>query len=261
MNMLSPAEITQYASDVWYKKTNDSLSATIVSSVLAGIYIAMWGFFSVNSITWLAWAVPFGIIKLISWLAFSLGLILVVVAWAQLFTGNALLIISLLDKKISVFAFLKNLFSVYLFNFLWAIILVWLLYLGGWHTFDGWNISKTIVDIWLHKVSYWFVQALALGILCNILVCLGVWLAYSGKTVVDKIVWIVFPITAFVAWWFEHSIANMFYLPFAYILQESNLITIKSILIKNLLPVTIWNIIWWALFVGFLYRFLYKSNK
>lgn len=270
MTSLTPLEITDKASEVWQQKTNNKAWKTIISSILAWMFIAFWAVFSITSISWLNGVVPFGIIKLISWVTFSLWLILVMIAWAELFTWNSLLIISKLDKKITTRQMCKNRILVRLWNFVWAWIVIALTYFSKRYTF-WWNtIWETILNIWIQKVNYWFIQAICLWILCNILVCLWVRLARSWKRNSDKILWIIFPITAFVSAWFEHSIANMFYLPFAFILKNSqivtqsmntNVLTIKNILINNLLPVTIWNIIWWTIFVWLFYRIIYHKKN
>lgn len=270
MEALNPNEITAKAEDIWHKKANSKFNHTFLSWILAWMYIALWAVFSITSIAWLAPSVPFGIIKVISWLAFSLWLILVMVAGADLFTGNALLVIALFKKRISTYKLIKNLSIVYVSNFIWAMIIVWLTYWWWWHLWWDSIIAKTLYGMWIHKLEYSFGQAFFLGVLCNILVCLGVWLAYSGKSVTDKVIGIIFPITAFVAAWFEHSVANMFYLPFAYILKkigftmmnvDTSVLTMGNILLKNLLPVTLGNIVWWAVFVGIIYLYLYGRNE
>jgi len=266
--MLTPAEITEKTSEIWYKKANWVFSKTFFSGILGWMYIALWGFFSITSISWLAGVVPFWLIKVMAWLAFSLGLILVMIAWADLFTGNTMLFVARLNKKISWLQYIKNLFIIYLSNFVWALIVVSLLYVAWRHLNGDWIVAQTLFNIGTHKLTYWFWQAVSLGTLCNILVCLGVWLAYSGKTTTDKVMGIIFPITAFVAWWFEHSVANMFYLPFTYLLNitgaagitQSSSVTLHNIFVHNMLPVTIGNIIGWAIFVGGIYWCIYQKK-
>jgi len=219
MDALTPAEITAKADEIGYKKANWKFSNTLVSGILAGMYISFGAVFSITSISGLAGNVPFGIVKIIAWLAFSLGLILVMVAGAELFTWNALLIISWLNKRISGLQITKNLILIWFSNFIGALIVILLVYVWWWYLFGDGIVWETVLNIWVHKLDYWFFQALSLWILCNILVCLGVWIAWSAKSVWDKVLWIIFPITAFVAWWFEHLVANMFYLPFAYLLK------------------------------------------
>jgi formate transporter len=218
--------------------------------------------FSINSISGLE-ALPYGIVKLIAGAAFSIGLILVMIAGAELFTGDALMISSWLDQKISFGQWMKNLGLIWISNFVGALILIGLLVVAGRHTFDHGGISEVILSLGVKKVQYGWLQAFTLGILCNILVCLGVWLSLAGKRLSDKVLGIFFPVTAFVACGFEHSVANMFYLPFAYLLKmlgyEANGIaelTLEQIFIGNLVPVSIGNLIGGALFVGLLYWIL-----
>lgn len=268
MSSLTPQEITEKFSEIWLKKIENKFWKTILLSILAGMFIALWTIFSITSISWLD-NTPLWIKKLISWITFSLWLILVMIAGAELFTGNSLLIISKLDKKISIGKLIKNLIIVRIWNFVWALIIIWLCYLAWRHLNWSWIIVETIANIWISKLNYWFIQAICLWILCNILVCLWVRLAQSWKRNSDKILGIIFPITAFVTAGFEHSIANMFYLPYAYILKITNLIpdtinttsiTLKNIFINNLLPVTIWNIIWWMIFVWLIYWLIFNKN-
>lgn len=268
MPSLTPSEITEKFSETWIQKTNNKIWKIILLSILAWMFIALWAVFSITSISWLT-ETPFWIKKLISWITFSLGLILVIIAWAELFTGNSLLIISKLDKKITRKKTIKNLIIVRLWNFVWSLIIIWLCYFAWRHLSWWWSTIETIASIWQTKLNYWFIQAICLWILCNILVCLWVRLAQSWKRNSDKILGIIFPITAFVTAGFEHSIANMFYLPYAYILKITNLIpdiinttsiTLKNIFINNLLPVTIWNIIWWMIFVWMIYWLIYRKR-
>jgi formate transporter len=269
MDCLSPAEITARSEEVGYKKATGKMGHTIVAGILAGMFIAIGAVFSLTSIAGLAAGhVPYGIIRFIAGLAFSLGLILVMVAGAELFTGNVMLVSSLLKKKISWLQLFKNWTIIWLANFVWALIVVALVYVGGWYTNGG--IGDLAMTVGLHKLDYGFMQAISLGILCNILVCLGVWLAWSGRSTADKVMGIIFPITAFVAGWFEHSVANMFYLPFAYVLKMGGVVaegvdvsglTLSNIFIHNLLPVTIGNIIWGAVFLSIAYRYLYSKKS
>lgn len=266
MVALTPAEITAKAEEVGIIKANSKFGKTFVSGILAGMYIAFGAVFSITSTAWLAESIPFGLIKFISGLTFSLWLILVMIAGAELFTGNALLAIAWIKRKITGLQFIKNLFTVYISNFVGALIVVWLVYTAGWHLWWDGATTSSILKIWIHKLHHTPLQAFSLGILCNILVCLWVWIAYSAKSVWDKVLWIIFPITAFVASGFEHSIANMFYLGMAYTLKvfgvtspniDTTVITLKNIFAHNLWYVTAWNIIGWAVFVGMAYWYIY----
>ena len=146
MTSLTPSEITEKFSETWIKKTENKFWKTVLLSILAGMFIALWAVFSITSISWLD-STPFWIKKLISWITFSLGLILVMVAWAELFTWNSLLIISNLDKKITRKKTIKNLIIVRLWNFIWALIIIWLCYFAWRHLSWWWSIIETIASI------------------------------------------------------------------------------------------------------------------
>ncbi len=268
--MYSPKEVTKIAEQVWVYKASNPFFRTVISSILAGMFIAFGWVFAINSITGLWWVIPFGITKLIYGLTFSLGLILIMVAGAELFTGNSLLIVSFLNKKIWWLKFLKNLSLVWIFNFVGALITVSLVVLAKWYLWANSEIATLSLKIGIHKLEYSFVQAFVLGILCNIFVCMAVRLSWAAKTVSGKILAIIFPITAFVWLGFEHSVANMYYLSFAWILKMLWLgadlhgiatLTWSNIFVYNLLPVTLGNIVGGAIFVGLLYWFLYGREK
>jgi formate/nitrite transporter len=193
---------------------------------------------------------------------------LVMIAGAELFTGDALMITAWLDKKISFGKWMKNLSIIWISNFIGALLLIGLLLLAGWYTFNDGNIAELLLQFGVKKLHYGRWQAFSLGILCNMLVCLGVWLAWAGKRAVDKIVGIIFPVTAFVACGFEHSVANMFYLPFAYALKGLGYqiegiadITLSNMFFQNFLPVTLGNVVGGAVFVGLLYWIVYRQKQ
>jgi formate transporter len=199
----------------------------------------------------------------------------VMIAGAELFTGNTMLLIGNADKRLSIRDTLKNRFSVYFTNFAWSLLLMALVFGWWWYTFGKWAIGLNILDIAMHKVEYGFLQAFCLGILCNILVCLWVRLSRAGRTVADKVAGILFPVTAFVAAWFEHSVANMFYLPMAFAVKnfapdsfwiligktanDFSTITLWNI-VHNLIPVTLWNIVGGGIFVWLAYRLAYRKK-
>ncbi|MDR2190794.1 MAG: formate/nitrite transporter family protein [Candidatus Peribacteria bacterium] len=190
------------------------------------------------------------------------------IAGAELFTGDALMITACLERKISFRKWLQQLGIIWISNALGALVLVGLLVVAGRHTFNAGSIAEFLLQCAVKKLHYGRWQAFSLGILCNILVCLGVWLAWAGKRAVDKIMGIIFPVTAFVACGFEHCVANMFYLPFAYVLKWLGYqvegiidITIDKMFFQNFLPVTLGNLIGGAVFVGLLYWIVYHHQK
>ncbi len=245
-------------------------------SMLAGMYIGFGCLLSTVITTGAGGILPYGVTRVLGGLIFCLGLILVVVGGAELFTGNSLMVIAWIDGKISMVSMLRNWLFVYVGNFLGAVILAGLVFLSREYRFGQGEVGKTILNLALVKVNYPFVQALALGILCNILVCLAVWMTYGGSSIADKIAAIIFPITAFVAAGFEHSVANMYALPLGWMIRafdpayatstalNLSQLTWQRILVNNLLPVTLGNIIGGAFFVGAIYAAVYlpiKSTK
>jgi len=205
-------------------------------------------------------------------LVFCLGLVLVIVGGAELFTGNNLIVMAWASGKVSTQALLRNWIIVYLGNFVGSIGTVIVVFLGKQYTFGGGAVGQTALAIANSKVHLSFIQAIALGIMCNALVCLAVWLTFSARSTVDKIAAIIFPITGFVAAGFEHSIANMYFIPMGLFIKDfdpafaasSGLdlsgLTWGSFAINNLLPVTIGNIIGGAVLVAALYWFIFLKK-
>jgi len=235
------------------KACQDTLSLTLLG-LLAGFFIGLGAVFSTLVTTDLG--LGFGLNRLLGGLTFSLGLILVVIAGAELFTGNCLIIAPWLSRRVSGSALLRNWGIVYLANFAGAAILLAIIFHGGFWTLNGYGVGANALMIANGKTSLSFGQALSLGIMCNILVCLAVWLGLAARTVTGKILAIVFPITAFVACGFEHSIANMFFIPLgialanqAEVVQAAGTTATQLTgltplgLVQNLVPVTIGNII------------------
>jgi formate/nitrite transporter len=232
--------------------------------ILAGAYIGFGGLLS-TTVTFDAaskWGI--GISKILSGATFSVGLMLVVIAGAELFTGNNLMVSSVMTREITFGTMLKRWGIVYLANFVGSIFLALLFYFSGlWKTGDG-ALGAAAVKIAYNKVALGFGEALWRGIGCNWLVCLAVWMALAARQVIGKIFAIFFPIMAFVAIGFEHSIANMYFIPTGILLMngagftnvpgvDPNLLGWINFLWRNLLPVTIGNIIGGVVFVGMSY--------
>lgn len=264
----TPPEMLDIASDNAYKKAKMPISRTLSLSILAGMYIGFGGLLVVLVGSGTA-GVPYGLVKLLMGLVFSIGLILVVIGGAELFTGSTIVALAAVDKKNSWLKVFKNWGLVYLGNFIGALILAALILLSKQYTLGGGLISESIFKIADSKLHYSFLAAFVLGILCNLFVCLGVWLSYSSKSTGDKILAIIFPITAFVALGFEHSVANMYLLSSAWLIKifdpatanlysASSGITLYNIIIANLIPVTLGNI-FGGLFIWLGYRFAYKK--
>jgi len=268
----TPIQIYEKVMNSGIAKANLSFTPMLLLAILAGMYIAFGGFFSTIVATGMIGVGPYGLMKVLQGLVFSLGLILVVVGGAELFTGNMLMVIPFAARKISTVSLLRNWLIVYIGNFLGSLIVALLMLLSRTYTFATGELGKTILTIANSKMQYTFIQAFSLAILCNILVCLAVWLAFSARNTTDKIMAIVFPITAFIAAGFEHSVANMYLIPVALLLKSfdpvftlSTGLDIRALnwgdfFLKNLLPVSLGNMVGGILFVGLVYFFIYNRH-
>ncbi|MFZ5571020.1 MAG: formate/nitrite family transporter [Thermodesulfobacteriota bacterium] len=245
------------------KVTSPWLTVTVLG-VLAGSYIGFGGLLSTSVTFDMAPITGVGLSKVMAGAAFSLGLMLVVIAGAELFTGNNLMVSSVLSREITIGNMLKRWSVVYLANFVGSLVIALLFYFSGlWKTGDG-ALGAAAVTIALKKSTLGFSEALFRGIGCNWLVCLAVWMALAARQTVGKIFAIFFPIMGFVAIGFEHCVANMYFIPTGIFIKSwGELAAIQAInaegltwvncLWKNLLPVTIGNIIGGAVFVGMSY--------
>lgn len=253
MDAYTPKQIAELVNNVGIKKANLPLVQTITLSILAGAFIAFGGMFFTTVIT--DSALGFGPTRLLGGLAFSLGLILVIIAGAELFTGNNLIVIAWSEKKITTTQLLRNWGIVYLGNLIGALACVCFIHYSGILDIANGAAAKTALNIAQGKVALSGSQAFIRGILCNTLVCLAVWLCFAAHTVSGKILAILFPISAFVALGFEHSVANMYLIPIG-MLQEGSTITVIDF-IQNLIPVTLGNILGGSAFVALVYWICY----
>jgi formate/nitrite transporter len=249
-----PAQMVCRLEDTCAAKTSRDAVSMALLGLLAGFFIGLGAVFCTLVTTDIG--LGFGLGKLLGGLAFSLGLILVVVAGAELFTGNSLIVAPWLSTRVSGSALLRNWGIVYFANFAGALILVAIIFHAQFWALDGYKVGANALMIAAGKTSLAFWPALCRGIICNILVCLAVWMCLAARSVTEKILAIVFPITAFVACGFEHSIANMFFIPMgiavagqAEVVQAAG-VTASQIanvnvlgLFQNLIPVTIGNVI------------------
>lgn len=254
-------------------KTQNETSKLFALAFMAGMFISFGAIF-LTVIT--AYGGNPGLFKLLGGMVFSTGLILVALAGAELFTGNNLLIIPFLNKHIKLSELFKNWFIVYTGNFLGAIVMASLFFATELYLSGQGEIGKRTLEIAHMKVNLDFSVALVRAILCNILVCLAIWLTMVAKTFSGKVLGIIFPITAFVAVGFEHSIANMYFIPagiyiknfagsdFWSLVSSSDLfydqLSLSSFLFPNLIAVTLGNIIGGSFFVGFIYWFIHQRN-
>ena len=214
LDALIPAEMARKAEQVGVKKAHMNPLSMFVLAVLAGAFIALGALFSTTIVAGSA-ALPYGIVRLLAGLVFSLGLILVVVGGAELFTGNNLIVMAWASGKVGTRLLLTNWVIVYLGNFAGALATAVLIYLSRQYTFGQGAVGAAALATANSKAGLDFVQAIVLGIFCNALVCLAVWMSFNARTTTDRILAIVPPIRAFVAAGFEHSIANMYFLPIA----------------------------------------------
>jgi formate transporter FocA len=276
MDALMPGKMAVQAEDAGIKKANRSFSKTLVLAILAGAFIAFGAIFTTTVTA--EQSISPGFTKLMGGVAFSLGLILVIIGGAELFTGNNMIVMAWANKRIRTIQVLRNWSIVYIGNFVGAISMVIFMFYSNLYSSGTGSMGAKALRIAEAKCSLGFTEAIILGILCNVLVCLAVWLCYSAKSSSGKILSILFPITAFVAAGFEHSIANMYFIPKALLVKGfanemfwtninaspelySNL-TWGNFLVSNLIPVTIGNIIGGAVLVGLVYWFVYlKGNQ
>ncbi len=273
LDALLPADMAKKAENVGVTKANLGPYRMFALAVLAGAFIAMGAIFMTTITTGAAGELTYGITRVLGGLAFCLGLILVVVGGAELFTGNNLIVMAWAGGKVSTGKLLRNWIIVYLGNFTGAILTAYGMFLSGQFAFSGGAVGLNALTIANAKTGLDFIPALVLGAFCNALVCLAVWLCMGARSTVDKIAAIIFPITAFVAAGFEHSVANMYFIPVALFIKggapdsfwaaigrapaDFGSITWGNFFVVNLLPVTIGNIIGGALMVGLAYWFIY----
>jgi formate transporter len=269
LDSLPPPQMARRAEEVGIAKAGMGVADTFALAILAGAFIAMGAIFA-TTVTAGTSDLPYGVTRLLGGLAFSLGLILVVVAGAELFTGNNLIVMAWAGRRVSTVRMLRNWAIVYAGNFVGAIATAAILYLGKQYEFGKGAVGEQAVAIATTKTNLGFVQAIALAAFCNALVCLAVWLCYSARTTTDKILSIVPPIAAFVAAGFEHSVANMFFIPMGLFVKANDAfmaahpgppgvehLTWERFIAANLVPVTIGNIIGGAVMVGAFYWFVY----
>lgn len=268
----TPAQMADRVEKAGIAKSNRDLFSTLTLAAMAGVFIALGAVFFTFVIH--DSVLSSGLTKLIGGFVFSLGLILVIITGAELFTGNNLIVMAFISRKITFAQLLNNWGLVFFGNFVGSLIVVFLIFLTDMWSTGSASVGVTALTIANAKVNLTFWQALSKGILCNILVCLAVYLCFSGRSVTDKILAILFPITAFVALGFEHSVANMYFIPAGLVLKTSPEVlaaaqdmlggmpdlaklTWYGFLVGNLLPVTLGNIIGGTIFVGLAHWFLF----
>ncbi len=257
----APKEIATKVETVGVAKAHMATLPLVMLGLLAGAFIGLGGllFVIVKSDASLSFAVS----QLLGGFVFCLGLILVIIAGAELFTGNNLLAMAWADGQITTREVLRNWLWVCSANFAGATGLALLVYLSGHTHANGGAMGATVLKIALTKQNLVWHEAFFRGVLCNVLVCMAVWMAMAGRSVMDKVIAIIFPITAFVAAGFEHSIANMYFMQLALIIQyfepatAGNALTVAGML-GNLVPVILGNLVGGSVFVGLVYHLIYR---
>jgi len=269
-----PAAVAEACCGIGKTKTSLSWFQMIILGILAGAFIGFGSELATIVSFDAAKYVGEGIAKFLFGSVFAVGLILVVIAGAELFTGNNLIVVGVLKGNVSVGKLLNSWFWVYVANFIGSLLLVWLMYATGLWKTSSFGVGAKALSIANGKVNLSWGAAFSRAILCNWLVCLAVWLAIAAKDVTGKILAIYFPIMAFVASGFEHSIANMYFVPMGLLLKGNadvvaaagladklaNL-TWGGFIANNLIPVTLGNIIGGAFFVSTLYWAVYLKDK
>lgn len=267
---LNPHQICNKAAAIMESKAKKPHKQAFLLAIMAGLFIGL-GFVYcvVANVT--------GAGKIVGGLVFSLGLMLVIILGADLFTSTTLTLIPRASGRISWGEMLTNWGVVYVGNFVGAIVLVFIILLSGHPWENGGKVGLSYIAITEHKLSFTFVQAVFLGLMCNLMVCLGVWMSYAGRSILDKMAACLFPVGLFISCGFEHSIANMFMIPIGILCSQtipSQLVaqvtdiahiqatlTWGNFLLKNLLPVTIGNIIGGGVMVGLFHWLVYLKDK
>ena len=262
---LAPADIEAKAEAVGAGKATMAAPRMFVAAMLAGAFIAFGGMFFclvLGDAT-----MPFLVQRLVGGLCFCLGLTLVLCCGAELFTGNTLMVCGLASGKYGWGAMLRNWAVVWVGNFAGSLVAVFLVFMAHLADMNGGGVGSAMISVAVSKVTPDWVTLFFKGILCNILVCLAVWIGFSARTVVDKVAGLVLPITAFVACGFEHCVANMFFLPMAFALKTTGFATAADTsaidlgsIAMNLSAATIGNIVGGAVFVGLAYWFAYRKR-
>ena len=263
MDAFGPAEVAALVQTRGVAKANADVVPAFVLGVLAGAFIGLGAVFA--TLVGTDSSLGFGVTRWLAGIAFSLGLILVVIAGAELFTGNNLMAMAVASGQVTVARLLRTWMIVYIGNFVGALSIVAMVMLAGWWTLDDKAVGSTALAIAAQKTALPFGTIFFRGILANALVCLAVWLATSGRSLTDKVVAIVPPVAAFVANGFEHSVANMYFIPMGLALKGSQGLAtpagITSLTVggfaRNLAAATLGNVVGGAILVGIVYWFVY----
>ena len=273
---IMPAAMALRAEESGVKRASTDPVTLLLLSVLAGAFISFGAIFATTVSAGSA-DLPYGVGRLLMGLVFSVGLILVVIGGAELFTGNNIIVIAWASGKVKLRALLLNWVLAFIGNFAGAFVTAGLMFYTTQYTFGGGAVGLAALSTAHAKTSLAFIPALTLGIMCNALVCLAVWMCFSARTTVDRVLSIVPPIAAFVAAGFEHSIANIYFIPMGLFIKAGAPdsfwraigktaadfpgLTWGNFLVGNLVPVTIGNIIGGSIMVAAVYWFVYLRKR
>ncbi|GAK71922.1 formate/nitrite transporter family protein [Agrobacterium rubi] len=256
-----PAELTEDAFEALATKAGQPVKTIAVLGVLAGVYIGLGGVASTVALAG-ADAMPFGAAQILAGLVFSLGLAAVVIAGAELFTGNTLFLGPVMSGRVSTKTAIRALLVAYVANLLGSVALAVLVFAARFHEAGDDSVGAAAIDLATTKAGKSFVTVFASGVIANILVCLGVWFALAGNSVTEKLTGLLLPVTVFVAAGFEHSVANMYLLPYAYLIDQSQVgistLTLSSI-VSNISAATLGNIVGGGL-IGVVYGYLFRRD-
>ncbi len=270
----TPAQVAESVTNMGKSKASLPILTMIIMGIFAGAYIGFGAELCTMVLTGTSAKLGLGVAKLLGGAVFSVGLMLVVIGGAELFTGNNLMIVGMVSGKISLKEVLTNWFFVYIANFIGSLLLVYIMYYSNLWKSGNLANATVALNIAVGKVNLGFGEAFFRAIGCNWLVCLAVWLAVAAKDVGGKILGIFFPIMAFVASGFEHCVANMYFVPYGIILKgdaalteivagygaRADALTWQGFFANNLLPVTLGNIVGGAFFVGFAYFMVFSKQ-
>lgn len=275
LDALLPAEIARRAEEVGSSKARLDFLTLLVLAVLGGAFIALGAMFATTVLAGGPDHIPFGIGQATAGLVFAVGLILVV-GGAELFTGNALMVMAWASRRIRLVVMLRAWAIVYAGNLVGAIATALLVLIAGQYRFGNGSVGMAALGIAAAKCALPFSRAFFLGVLCNVLVCLAVWLALGGRSTSDRILAIILPVAAFVAAGFEHSVANMYVIPLGLLIKswapaefwteigrtpEAYAGITWMGLVGNLIPVTLGNIVGGGVLVGAIYWFVYLRRR
>ncbi|TKB67675.1 MAG: formate/nitrite transporter family protein [Nitrospira sp.] len=264
LDAYAPAQIAMRVREVGVTKAAMPVLTMFALAVLAGAFIALGAVFFTITMTTGAIGQPsaFGLMRLAGGITFSLGLILVVVGGAELFTGNNLIAMAWASGRVTTQQVMRNWGWVYLGNLVGAVGTAVLVWLAGIQNMGDGAVGEMMVQIARNKIALDPVSAVARGVLCNVLVCLAVWLCMGARSVTDKILAIVFPITGFVACGFEHSVANMYFLPIGVALAGGTSAPLSvADAVSNLALVTLGNVLGGTILVALVYWSVYLRSS